>query len=355
MLWMRRTKSILALLAFCLAPVAVLAENPGSELGSKVINFGFRPLALPSSIYSETLRRDRILQQELKKKGWSLRQHAFYAGPDLLQQLEAGKLEVAILGDVPTVSALAKHDMLAVATTKHAFASIVSRQIDTIDKLKGKKIGNVTGVSTHYVLSEGLSSAGLKEKDVVLVEMKMDDMPAALMAGNIDAFAAWAPFPEIARQNDPRLSIAYRCISNDYLLLKRELVEKEPEVARLLLAALLRAHYWLKAQRSNLEKASAWSLEASKQFSRKPLPLDKNQIAAIVRRDSLNIAGLPLLPKGESGPAARLAKRMDFLKDHGRLAPTLTWQAIASRFKPQLLEDVLQQPERYRVHEHDYE
>lgn len=351
MLWMRRTRSLLIGLASCLVPILAQAQGPSD----RTIDFGIRPLALPSAIYSEALRHDRILQEELTRAGWNLRLHSHFAGADLLTQVQNGMLDAAILGDVPTVIALVRHDMLAIATTKHAFATIVSKKAETIDQLKGKRIGNVAGTSSHYVLAEALDAAGLNEQQVVLVEMKMSDMYDALQSGKIDAFAAWEPFPSLARENDRDLLYVYRGLGNDYLLIRRKLAEEHPEIARHLIAALLRAHHWLKSNARNPERAIGWIQESTRQLQGRAHELEKQKMQRIIRQGALDIAGLPLLPQSESGPAARLAKRLDFLKKRGLLDTTTSWNAVASRFAPQLAQEVLQQPGRYRIFVQRYE
>jgi NitT/TauT family transport system substrate-binding protein len=65
--------------------------------------------------------------------------------------------------------------------------------IKTMADLKGKKIGVEVGFVDHLLVLQALKSAGMKEKDVKIVNVKTDDTPNALKSGSVDAIAAWQP------------------------------------------------------------------------------------------------------------------------------------------------------------------
>ena len=352
----RRTRhSLFASLLISISLAAAASSTPPTAREYSTIDFGIRPLAFPSAIYAEPVQRDRILREELAKRGWNLKQHTFLAGSDLHAQLRSGLLEAAIVGDVPTVQALAGGEFIAVAITKHGFATVITRKVGTLTALRGKKIGNVAGTSAHYVLHEALASAGLGEQDVELVEMPMSEMLPALVSGKIDACAIWEPFATLARRNYPQFGFAYRGLSNDYLLIKRSLAEREPELVRHLVAAVLRAHLWLKKHPANLEKAATNSLDAARPLAGGTFPLSRAELIRIARQDALQVSGLPRLPQSEDIPAARLAKRLDFLKKTGKQDEPVSWQSISGSFAPQALETVMRDTQRYRIREHDYD
>lgn len=119
--------------------------------------------------------------------------------------------------------------------------------------LKGLRIGSASpGGAIHTVLMYVLKQAGLDHtRDVTVIPMGgQAEMVAALRAKHIDAFAVSPPGPETAeaqgfavlllslsRGDMPELGdIAY-----DALVARREYVEKNPEIARKMVAALGRA------------------------------------------------------------------------------------------------------------------
>lgn len=355
MIW---TRSLLGALTitwiFCLPPTFANAKEESFDSGGKVIDFGVQPMAFPIATFSELVKHDRILGEQLAKAGWNVRQHLYFKGSDMIGHLGGNKLEAVMLGDMPTINALAHNDLMVVGLVKHAFASVVTNRFMGMADLKGKKVGNGLGSTAHYALLEGLSTVGLGENDVQLIEMNINEMPAALEAGKIDAFSAWEPAPTIALSKNPAHFVAYRGVSNTYLLFSRKLVEQHPEVARQFLAAFARALYWMKKNPGNLRQAAQWALRTSQEFSKKPMELTIEQAMDITKREAIGVPGAPMLPRNEALPGGRMAMQLTFLKHYGNLPATVSWEKLRNSFAPKLLEDVLQQPAKYRVHTFDY-
>ena len=65
--------------------------------------------------------------------------------------------------------------------------------IKTLKDLKGKKVGIEVGLVEHLLLLNGLEEAGMKEKDVTLVNAKTNETPQVLASGQVDAIGAWQP------------------------------------------------------------------------------------------------------------------------------------------------------------------
>ncbi len=342
----------------CAALFLFLLPLPGLattfDLGGQVIDLGTQPVSFPDVMFSETIKRDRILQNALTKAGWQVRQHAYFKGNDMLPHLGGDQLEAAMFGDMPTINAVAQHDLLIVGLMKHTFSSVVTNRYMPMTELKGKRVGNGTGSTAHYTLLEGLASAGLSEQDVQLVDMNVNDMPTALQNGKIDAFSAWEPAPTIALAQNPAHFVAYRGVNNAYLVLSRKLAERHPEVARQFIAAFARALYWMKKSPDNLKQAATWALKAGEAFSGKPPNLTVEQAMAITAKEAVNVPGAPALPKGEATPNGRMAGQLAFLKQLTKVPQATPWSKVANSFAPQWLEEILRQPGRYRVFAYDY-
>ncbi|MCX7193751.1 MAG: NrtA/SsuA/CpmA family ABC transporter substrate-binding protein [Proteobacteria bacterium] len=74
------------------------------------------------------------------------------------------------------------------------------RNINSIADLRGKIVGTHPKISVHYFLSQALLKHGLTMHDIRPVFMKAAELPAALEAGEIDAFSLREPFIGEARQ-----------------------------------------------------------------------------------------------------------------------------------------------------------
>jgi NitT/TauT family transport system substrate-binding protein len=75
--------------------------------------------------------------------------------------------------------------------------------IKSLEDLKGKKIGLEVGLLEHLLLLHGLEQAGMKERDVELVNTKTNDTPQVLASGQVDAIAAWQPSSGMAMKLVP--------------------------------------------------------------------------------------------------------------------------------------------------------
>ena len=65
--------------------------------------------------------------------------------------------------------------------------------IDSVEDLKGKKIGVEEGFVAHLLALKGLESAGLTSDDVEWVNTPTNETPQVLASGAVDAIAAWQP------------------------------------------------------------------------------------------------------------------------------------------------------------------
>jgi NitT/TauT family transport system substrate-binding protein len=105
--------------------------------------------------------------------------------------------------------------------------------IKTLADLKGKKLGVEVGFVDHLLVLKALESAGMKDKDIKLVNVKTDDTPTALKSGKVDAIAAWQPnsgaalkelpgsTPIFTSANVPGLIYDHLCVSPKSLAANR--------------------------------------------------------------------------------------------------------------------------------------
>jgi ABC-type nitrate/sulfonate/bicarbonate transport system substrate-binding protein len=74
------------------------------------------------------------------------------------------------------------------------YMGIIGRNIDTIEGLKGKKIGVIVGSASEVFWRAFVSKFNLNPKDYTIVPVEAPEMLAALERGNIDAAAAYEPW-----------------------------------------------------------------------------------------------------------------------------------------------------------------
>jgi sulfonate transport system substrate-binding protein len=323
--------------------------------GPGVINFATQPLAVPIGVITEVMRRDRHLKAALARLGLEIRFHPFLKGDDINYFLRQGKIAAAMGGDMPTIMTAASLDIVVPALAKQGYSSIVTSGIATVADLKGKRIGYPPLSNAHFALLAALSSAGLREADVRLVTMNVNEMVDALAAGRIDAFVAWEPMPSIAAKTGDRFRTIFRHLNSSYLYCSRELADRNPEAASLILASMIRALAWMKKDEGNLRQAGAWMLEAGARLQGKPVGLTADEVAVLTTQDILSITSQPTIPELDLTDKGAIRRKLDFLRARGIVPAAATAEKTLKSFDRKMITSVLTRPKKYRLDSFDYD
>lgn len=124
----------------------------------------------------------------------------FPAGPQMLEALNIGSLDIGSTGDIPPIFAQAAGaDLLYIgAEPAKPKAEVIlvpkSSPITSVAELKGKRVALQKGSSAHNLLLRSLASVGLSMRDVQPVYLAPADARAAFERGSIDAWAIWDPY-----------------------------------------------------------------------------------------------------------------------------------------------------------------
>jgi NitT/TauT family transport system substrate-binding protein len=136
------------------------------------------------------------------KCGIKVEEHVFPKGPDVMQAILAGELDVGATASEAAISGRANGaPIFVVAGFAKGGARLVARPdsgIKSVKDLKGKKVG-VTRGGIHEVLlaaelaQHGVSSSDSAGKDVQLIFLAFADLNQALLGKNVDAIMQSEP------------------------------------------------------------------------------------------------------------------------------------------------------------------
>lgn len=141
-----------------------------------------------------------------KDEGIKLDLQAVQSGSVAVPLASSGQLDVVVAGfsaglfsaintglDVKVVGSMGVSDG---NTTKSPTSLVGSKDVKSIEDLRGKKIGAAGGLGATgaWLLNLALKTAGMTTADVTVVNLGNPDMPAALANGSIDAGLMSAPF-----------------------------------------------------------------------------------------------------------------------------------------------------------------
>lgn len=128
----------------------------------------------------------------------------FPAGPQMLEALNIGSLDIASTGDIPPIFAqVAGADLVYIGAEppKPRAETILVRNespLRSVADLKGRKVAFQKGSSAHNVVLRALNKAGLTFKDIQPIYLTPADARAAFENGSVDAWAIWDPYYSIA-------------------------------------------------------------------------------------------------------------------------------------------------------------
>ncbi|MBF0422808.1 MAG: ABC transporter substrate-binding protein [Magnetococcales bacterium] len=322
--------------------------------GDAIIDAGFQPVAIPTGTVPAVMVHDRVLAQELAVEGKKLTFHPFLDGADANTYLFSGRLECMWAGDMPTILAASRRAIVVTAQVKTSFASIVARDLQTMEQLKNRRIGYTLGSSAHHVLLQGLARYHMDEYDVHMVRMPVNRMIPALQNGTIDAFVAWEPIPSMAQETIKDLSTPYRALVQSYFYFARHFSDSHPNLVRIMTAANLRAVRWLSQSRDHIRQGCRWHIGLANAFLHEPYMISVDQCIAIVQRDLLDPLPMTALAMDTLKQGGLIFQQVQFLKNLGLLSPESDPDRIWDAFDPGILAEIIKEQDRWKINKFDY-
>ena len=132
-----------------------------------------------------------------EKYGLDVAVSNFTSGRQALETVLGGGADIATTAEAPiTAAALARQKIALLARMEYSDdKTLVSKAsgINSAADLKGKRIGYTVGTGGEIYTLTLLKKAGLTKNDVTLVNLRPQDMVAALSTNSIDAYNTWEP------------------------------------------------------------------------------------------------------------------------------------------------------------------
>lgn len=177
------------------AALSASAFNALAETAPKQVTIGFQK----ANIFA-LLKYRGTLDTEFKKQGIAVKWVEFPAGPQMLEGLNVGSIDLAATGDAPpTFAQAAQADLVYLAHSPanpktEAIVVPENSDIKTVADLKGKRVALNKGSDVNYLLVSALENAGLSYKDVKAIYLPPADARAAFQRGAVDAWVIWDPY-----------------------------------------------------------------------------------------------------------------------------------------------------------------
>ena len=191
-----RNFALLALIAILVCSSQSCKQKAAAPAGT--VNIAIQPSAAFIPLY--IARYKGYIEDALKPANVNVAWQDFESGPPMTQSLSAELSDIGVLGDVPTVTALAAgNSMKAVgvpASGADAYA-MLSRADDESFRssadIKGKKIATVFGSTGHNFTKKLLAKNGLTFDDIEFISIDAGEAEETLATGLCDAIVIWEP------------------------------------------------------------------------------------------------------------------------------------------------------------------
>ncbi|MFF3286132.1 aliphatic sulfonate ABC transporter substrate-binding protein [Streptomyces sp. NPDC003023] len=184
-----------------------------------------------------------------KKHGLEAESKVFTNGPLQIQALGTDNLDLGYIGPgAMWLPASGQAKVVAINTLGNADRVIAQPGINSMEQLKGKTVAVPEGTSGDMILTLALERAGMKKSDVEIVPMDPSTIVAAFSSKKVDAAGFWYPAAATIKKQVPDLvelaknsDFAEEVSFPTAFVARNELVAKEPEKAKKVLAVLREA------------------------------------------------------------------------------------------------------------------
>lgn len=286
---LRGLRGLCGLAALAIACAAVAASGAAlAQTAADTLRIGYQK----SASLLVLIKSQQSLERRLAPLGTAVKWVEFPAGPQLLEGLNVGAVDVGFVGEAPPIFAQAAGaDFVYIGfdpAAPQAEAIVVRRDspVRTVADLKGRKVALNKGSNVHYLLVKALEKAGLKITDIQPVYLAPADARAAFERGAVDAWVIWDPFLAAAeKQVGARVLADGRGLVNNYAyyLAAGRFATQKPQIVEALFDELLQQGRRLKAD----TRAAAASIAPQQ-------GLDADVVERTLNRSEFGVA--PLTP-----------------------------------------------------------
>jgi len=154
--------------------------------------------------------------------------------------------------------------------------SVVGKNVNDLDGLKGKKIGIAMGTGSEIFWRRVLEKKNLKLTDFTMVNVEAPEMPAATERGDIDGFAVWEPWPTrtlMAVKGTKIVQTAEGIYNNvNFIYMNRGWIEQNKATAQKFMMSLMQANDLIEKDRPAAAKMVAKFLKMPLELATELMP-----------------------------------------------------------------------------------
>ncbi len=248
----RRLVRLFAWVCLVAALVGCSKGGPQSE-SEKATPKVFRVVRSKQLTALAVLEKQRTLEAALKPLGVEVTWLEFAAGPQQLEAINAGELDLALTAESPPAFSQAADGPVVYLAHRAPSGKAVSclvapdSNIQKVSDLKGKRVTFQKASIGHYLLMKALARDGLAFGDVQPVYLPPPDAQAAFSERKVDAWLIWEPFGTRAvKSGIAKVLFDGEGLrdTGDFYTTHRKFYDQGGEILKVFLAELRKAETW---------------------------------------------------------------------------------------------------------------
>jgi len=209
---------------------------------------------------SIALKNQGLLEKEFEQDGVKITWVQSLGSNKALEFLNASSLDFgSTAGAAALVGKINGNPIKSIYVySRPEWATLVTRPetgIKSVADLKGKRVAATRGTDPHIFLIRALQESGLTEKDITLVLLQHGDGKAALLRGDVDAWAGLDPLTASAEIENGAILFHRNKEANSWGILnvREDFAKSHPDVVKRVLAVYEQARDWSVAHPDELK------------------------------------------------------------------------------------------------------
>nr|WP_242059081.1 MULTISPECIES: aliphatic sulfonate ABC transporter substrate-binding protein [Nostoc] len=230
-----------------------------SGIKTKVLRMGYQSAG-------DLFRNRRVLEKRLEPLGIKVEWAQFAQGPQLMEGMAGGRVDVGSVGETPPIFAqVAGSDLVYVVGTQRTATTGTSSVIavppesplQKFEDIKGQEVYFQKGSASHYFILRALQSIGLTIKDIKIKSMATIEARGAFLEGRIPVWMTGDPHYAIAEKMG-RIRVIKDSVGLDspggYYISDRKFAQENPGLLKIIIEELHALDKWADVNRDEVAK-----------------------------------------------------------------------------------------------------
>ncbi|MBD2207159.1 aliphatic sulfonate ABC transporter substrate-binding protein [Calothrix sp. FACHB-1219] len=177
------------------SPTNNVADVNTSKIKTKVLRMGYQQAG-------DLVRVTKVLEKRLEPLGVKVEWAQFAQGPQLMEAMNVGKIDLGSVGETPPIFAQAAGAQIAYVVGRRrtansgkgsAIAVPPDSPIKSIKDIKGQKVVFQKASASHYFILRALEEAGLQYSDIQVLSIPNVEAASAFLEGKIPVWVTGDP------------------------------------------------------------------------------------------------------------------------------------------------------------------